>query len=297
MLTLATMLLPGTTLAQSPADGEAVISLYPEGTITPLGIAESRDTIPETGETMIFNVSHPTLELFRPAQGAANGTAVIIAPGGGFVGLGYEAGGTAVARELAKHGVTALVLKYRTIESPDDGMHMPEVHLKEMEAIMARAKSGVPAELPVFAGEQHAVEDGARAMAIVRQRAAEWSIDPERVGFLGFSSGAVLVADLAIGPKASRPDFVGMIYGGLRSPVPTDAAPAFIAAAADDDYLAGDSVQLFNAWRMVGAPAELHIYERGGHGFDLKPKGVTSDYWFEGFIRWIRSRGLLEPAR
>lgn len=287
VLGLAAALLSGAAQATVPSG--AIIALYPKGAAAPLDVPESRDTL-ETGETMLFNVSEPTLELFRPAPGTANGTAVIIAPGGGFVGLGYEAGGTDVARRLVQRGITALVLKYRTIQSPDDATHMPALHMQEMEAIMARAKSGEPAQVSPFAGEKHAVEDGARAMAIVRERASEWGINPARIGFIGFSSGAFLAVDLAIGDKAARPDFVGLIYGGLRTPVPTDASPAFIAAAADDDYMPGDAVQLYTAWRKAGVPAELHVYERGGHGFDLKPKGTTSDHWFDELVWWMQSR-------
>ena len=250
-----------------------------------------------TGDALIFNVSEPTLELFRPAAGHANGTAMIVAPGGGFVGLGYDAEGTEVARMLAQHGVTAFVLKYRTIQSAPDPRQLPEVHLREMEAIMARAKSGTPVEVPPFAGEPHAIEDGARAMAIVRQRAAEWGIDPRRVGVIGFSAGAYLAADLAIGDKASRPDFVALLYGGLRTPVPADTPPAFVAAAADDEFQPNDAAQLYSAWRKAGVAAELHIYERGGHGFGLKPKGTTSDRWFEELVWWMQSRGLVTPAR
>jgi acetyl esterase/lipase len=276
--------------------GGTIIPLYAKGTVGSLGVPETRDRMGDSGETMIFNVSDPTLELFRPTPGRANGTAVIIAPGGGFVGLAYEHTGTAVARQLAQRGVTALVLKYRTIRSPNTAMHMPEVHMKEMDAIMARAKSGTPVEMPRFAGEPHAVEDGARAMTIVRGHAAEWGIDPRRVGVIGFSSGAFLAADLAIGDKATRPDFVGLIYGGLRTPVPSDAAPAFIAAAADDEYVPADGVQLFAAWRKAGVPAELHVYERGGHGFDLTQKGATSDHWFDELIWWMQSRGLMKAV-
>ncbi len=295
-LVMAAALLTATTaMAQTTAGGEN-IPLYPKGAVVSLGVPETRDTL-ESGETMIFNVSEPTLELFRPDAGSANGTAIIIAPGGGFVGLGYEAGGRAVARQFAQRGVTAFVLKYRTIKSPDNAMHMPEIHMKEMEGIMARAKSGRPVEVPQFAGEKHAVEDGARAMAIVRKRATEWDVDPKRIGFLGFSSGAFLAADLAIGDKASRPDFVGLIYGGLRTPVPADASPAFIAGAADDEFTPNDPVQLYNAWRKAGTSAELHIYERGRHGFDLKPKGTTSDYWFDELIWWMQSRGLMAQAK
>jgi acetyl esterase/lipase len=242
---------------------------------------------------MIYDVSEPTLELYRPPSGSANGTAVIIAPGGGFVALGYAFGGTDVARALTQHGVTAFVLKYRTIRSGDGPMRMPNVHMKEMDLVMARAKAGTPVEIPTFAGEPHAIEDGARAMAIVRQRASEWDVDPHRIGFIGFSAGAYLAADLAIGDVASRPDFVGLIYGGLRTPVPAGAPPAFIAGAADDEYQPDDPILLYTAWRQAGAAAELHLYEHGGHGFDLHPQGTTSDHWFDEFAWWMQTRGLM----
>ena len=294
-LGMATVLLSASATAQTPTRGEAVIPLYPKGAVTSLGVPELRKKL-NTGETMIFNVSEPALELFRPAPGRANGTAMIVAPGGGFVGLGYVAGGTAVARALARRGVTAFVLKYRTIQSVADPMQLPAVHTREMDLIMARAKSGVPVEVPTFAGEPHAVEDGARAMVIIRSRAHEWGIDPRRVGFIGFSAGAYLAADLAIGDKASRPDFVALIYGGLRTPVPADASPAFIAAAADDEFQPNDATLLYAAWRQAGVSAELHIYEHGGHGFGLQRKGTTSDHWFDELVWWMQSRGLMGPG-
>jgi len=294
MLGIAAALLPSGVCARAVPKGGTVIPLYPKGSVGLLGVPETRDRLADTGEVMIFNVSDPTLELFRPAR--ANGTAVIIAPGGGFVGLSYEVGGGAVARRLAQQGITALVLKYRTIKSPSDAMHMPEVHMKEMEAIMARAKSGTPEQVPTFAGEPHAVEDGVRAMAIVREHAKAWGINTHRIGVIGFSSGAFLAADLAIGDRASRPAFVGLIYGGLRGPVPADASPAFVAAAADDAYVPNDAAQLYAAWRKAGVPAELHIYERGGHGFDLKSKGATSDHWFDEFLWWLQSRGFMQQS-
>ena len=297
-LGIAAVLFATTVSASAPriASGGMIIPLYPKGTLPSLRVPEIREQRAEAGGLMIRNVSEPTLEMFRPAPEKANGTAVIVAPGGGFVGLGYAAGGTAVARALAQRGVTAFVLKYRTILSGADPMKLPDVHMKEMEGIMARAKSGVPVELPPFAGEPHAIEDGARAMTIVRQRAAEWGINPKRVGFIGFSAGGFLAADLAIGDKVSRPDFVGLIYGGLRTPVPPDASPAFIAAAADDEFQPNDATLLYTAWRQAGVATELHIYERGGHGFDLEPKGTTSDHWFKEFIWWMQSRGLLKPT-
>lgn len=295
MLGLLAALLPTSTMARQAAVGGVMMPLYPKGSTDALGVPETRECIAEADETFIFNVSDPTLEIFRPAR--PNGTAVIVAPGGGFVGLAYEHGGRDIARRLARHGVTALVLKYRTIQSPQDAMHMPEVHEREMAAIIARAKSGEPAPVRPFAGEAHAVEDGSRAMTLVREHARAWGVDPDRIGMLGFSSGAFLAADLAIGDKVSRPAFVGLIYGGLRGPVPADAAPAFIAAAADDSYLPQDGPLLYAAWRKAGGAAELHMFERGGHGFDLRPKGATSDHWFDEFLWWMRSRGLLPEKR
>ena len=78
--------------------------------------------------------------------------------------------------------------------------------------------------------------------------------------------------------------------------MPADASPAFIAGAADDEFTPNDPVQLYAAWRRAGAAAELHLYERGGHGFDLRPKGTTSDHWFDAFVGWLEARGLMGPA-
>ncbi|MFQ6776935.1 alpha/beta hydrolase [Cereibacter sphaeroides] len=272
------------------AMADPVIPLYPEGSVAPLNRPESQDRV--EGEMFVFNVSTPALEVVRPTDGSASGTAVIVTPGGGFVGLAYEQS-LAVAHRLAGLGVTAFVLKYRTIESPDDGMHMPEAHIKEMDVLMQRAKTGQPAEVPIFAGEPAAVEDGRRAMSLLRDRAADWGIDPTRIGLLGFSSGAFLAADLAVGGAATRPDFVALLYGGLRDPVPVDASPAFIAAAADDAFLPGDSLRTYTAWRQAGVPAELHIYENGGHGFGLSHQGKTSDHWFADLSAWLSARGLI----
>ncbi|WP_336683709.1 alpha/beta hydrolase [Stenotrophomonas maltophilia] len=291
-LLLAVICASSATASPAASTGGVVIPLYPAGTTQSLGVQELHDTL-DTGETLIYDVSEPTLEMYRPAPGKQNGTAVIVVPGGGFVALSYVRSGTDVARALADRGITAFVLKHRTVRSGDGPMRIPAVHMKEMEQVMSRAQTGSPVEMPPFAGEPNAVEDGARAMTLVRQRAGEWGVTPDRVGMIGFSSGAYLAADLAIGPKASRPNFVGLIYGGLRTPVPADASPAFIAGAADDDYQPNDPILLYRAWRRAGVPAELHLYGQGGHGFDLQAKGATSDLWFGQFIAWMQMRELM----
>ncbi|NVK58135.1 MAG: alpha/beta hydrolase fold domain-containing protein [Alteromonadaceae bacterium] len=270
-----------------------VLPLYDKGAIKKLDAAESTVRLKPMGETLIFNVSEPTLEVFHPAPDKASGTAVIIAPGGGFVALAYEQGGTAIAKRLAKAGVTAVMLKYRTIKSSGDPMQIPDVHQAEMEMLLARVKTGNPVDVPVFAGEPLALEDGKRAMEMVREHASDWGIDSDKIGMLGLSAGAFIAIDLAVGQDQFRPNFIGLLYGGLRGPVPIDAPPAFIAAAADDELLPTDSVSIFSSWRAVGAPAELHVYEKGGHGFDIRVKGTTSDEWFNQFIKWMKARKLL----
>lgn len=217
-LAMCVAMVAASPAAMAAQETRRVFPLYEAGETATLGVPETQVRVEEMGEPLIFNVSNPTLELFRPAQGTANGAAVIVAPGGGFVAIGYEQGGTAIARRLAEQGITALVLKYRTISSSGDPADIPQVHLNEMSALMARAQSGTPDTIPAFAGEAAGVEDGARAVRFVREHAAEWSLDPERIGILGLPVGAFISADLATGSEESRPDFVGMLYGGLRLP-------------------------------------------------------------------------------
>lgn len=271
-----------------------VIQLYPEGSVKPLSVPEIREEPNRNSKIQIRNVSIPTLEIFRPTADTANGTAVIVAPGGGFVTLDYDNEGTSVALRLAQQGVTAFVLKYRPIQTPASFEEMMADHMNAMDEMMQRVKTGLPQEVPPFPGEELAMQDAAQAVRLVRGRAAGWGIDPKRVGFVGFSAGAFLAADLAIGEKASRPDFVGLIYGGVRTPVPSDAPPAFIAAAADDPILPNDAIQIYNAWKAAGRDAELHVYERGGHGFGTTGTGAPSDHWLDALNWWMRSRGLLK---
>lgn len=273
------------------------IEIYSKGSVKPLPVPEIREDPNKNGNIQIRNVSTPTLEIFRPAAGTANGAAVIVAPGGGFVTLDYDNEGTQVAQRLAQQGVTAFVLKYRPHQTPADFEQMMAEHMVEMELLFQRVKTKMPQEVPIFPGEKLAEQDAAQAVQLVRARASEWGIDPKRVGFVGFSAGSFLAVDLAIGAKASRPDFVGLIYGGLRTPVPNDAPPAFIAAAADDPMLPDDAIQTYAAWKAAGREAELHVYQTGGHGFGMGTSGATSDHWFDQFSAWMRARGFMKaPA-
>lgn len=296
MTALAGLLVAPICAASADPLASTIIPLYPKGAINPLPVPEIKEDPDKNGQINIRNVGVPTLEMFRPATGKANGAAIMVIPGGGFMNLVYSNEGTFVAKRLAQQGITAFVLKYRLVQTPASLAEMQAKMMKDMGGVLTRAKSGMPLELPRFNGEELAVKDAAQALQIVRGRASEWGVDPRRIGSVGFSAGAFVAADLAIGDPANRPDFVGLIYGGLRTPVPSDAPPAFIATAADDQMLPNDPIPLYSAWKAAGRTAELHIYERGKHGFGMTTQGASSDHWFDEFVWWMQSRSLIKAA-
>ncbi len=146
-----------------------------------------------------------------------------------------------------------------------------------------------------------ALADGNAAIAHIRKHASEYGGNPDRIGVIGFSAGGTLAVSMAMNyTPENRPDFVAPIYPAYRwaikgSGVPKDAPPAFILAASDDTLgLAPESVQLYQSWIAAGKPAELHLYERGGHGFGMRVQHLPSDHWIELFSGWLEGRGLLK---
>ena len=235
---------------------------------------------------MVTNVTVPTLTVFRPAAGTANGTAMIVAPGGGFEGLAIEHEGRDVAQWLAERGVTAFVLKYRVRPWP---LRVPAASLKQPAWFDAFA-------LQLEPKRQLAVIDGIQAMHYLRANAAKLGIQPDRIGFMGFSGGAMTTMGVILdGPPADRPNFAAPIYGAMEGlPVPGDAPPLFIAAAQDDPLIpASKSVAMFSAWTAAGRPAELHIYEHGSHGFGAIRLGKPVDGWLPALGAWLTDHGWL----
>ena len=132
--------------------------------------------------------------------------------------------------------------------------------------------------------------DGRAAVKLLRSRAAEWNLDPHRIGILGFSAGGGVATGTATEYEAAeRPDFAALIYGaGTPRTIPADAPPLFILAAADDPVVpATRSKELFSRWRAAGHSAELHLYATGGHGFGMLEQGLPSDRWIEVFHAWL----------
>lgn len=206
--------------------------------------------------------------------------------------LSMENEGWDVARALANRGIAAFVLKYRLKPTPED-LDEFAVAIRAMLAGPRPSDRHDPATALRALDPQ--IADARAAFALVRSRASEWTIDPERVGMVGFSAGAMLTVATALVGEDAKPAFIGDIYGPLTAfEVPDDAPPLFIALAADDGLIDPSGFPLVESWRAAGRPVELHFYEQGGHGFGMYPKETTSTDWFDSFVSWMRMHGLLE---
>ncbi|AKQ44988.1 hypothetical protein TH63_04055 [Rufibacter radiotolerans] len=252
----------------------------------------------------LSKVRQPTLTVYLPAKGKGNGTAVIICPGGGYSKLAASHEGSDVAQKFAEQGVAAFVVKYR---------------------LPSAAVSSKPELAPL--------QDAQQALYVVRKRAKEWNINPERVGMMGFSAGGHLASTAGTQYAATqipnpeninlRPDFMLLIYPVISSDstvwhkgsfslllgkgasaekqrqysndlqVTAQTPPAFLVHASDDRAVpAQNSILFYQALLKNKVPAELHLYQRGGHGFGLNNK-TTKDYWFDRCLNWLASNQLL----
>ena len=225
--------------------------------------------------TVIINVVTPTLTVYLPARAKATGTGVIIAPGGAFVALAIEHEGYSVARWLQAEGIAAFVLKYRTIE---------------------KRGPGIPTGINQDEAAKYGIADGIQALRVVRQHASEWGLAPDRIGFMGFSAGAMVASGALLqSDAAARPSFAVMIYGapfGVMPAIPAKLPPMFLAWAQDDPLVLNLIVRFYDALKAAGHKPEAHIYSAGGHGFGLKKQGTSSDYWIDAFYYWLEAQGF-----
>ncbi|HZQ90513.1 MAG TPA: alpha/beta hydrolase [Terriglobales bacterium] len=245
---------------------------------------ETTSVGPSDGLRRVGNVTRPTLTVFLPDKTLANGTAVIVCPGGGFRWLSVDHEGAAVAQWLNSIGVTAFVLKYRL-------MHQGGPGEDDQAWILEQRKTVIPL----------AVADGQQAMKLVRAHAADYGIAPDRIGIMGFSAGGHVAAQVALKHDAqSRPAFVAPIYPGppIEPVVPADAPPLFMVHADDDKGVstADNSIPLYLAWKKAGIPAEYHIYSQGGHGFGMRKRGLPVDSWTDRLKDWLDAQGLLKKS-
>ena len=241
-------------------------------------------------ETWVRNVTDPTLTPFLPARTKANGAAVLVIPGGGWQFVSISNEGWPIAQSLANLGVAAFVLKYRVQDTPDNEAAF-EAALAERFDELINHSSPTP---EMLTGMELVRADARMALQRIRKNAAQWGIDPTRVGILGFSAGAM--STLADAPDA-MPNFIAAIYGSMSSVTPPPNPPPMFAALSSDDPLFGkQGFGLIESWQKAGGSVECHIYSGGGHGFGLQRKGTTSDLWFDQYIAWMKAEGFLETS-
>ncbi len=247
--------------------------------------------------TAVERVSIPTMTVYSPS-GKNTGAAVVVFPGGGYWILAIDFEGTEVCDWLTSKGITCVLLKYRV---PGNNQF---------------PRSGPYPRSPV------ALEDAQRTMGLVRLHAAEWHIDPHKIGALGFSAGGDLVVALsthfdkriyapidAADRESCRPDFAVPIYPGhlslggkielvseVRTHITRQTPPTFILQNEDDPVdPVENSLALFEGLKQAGVPAEMHIYAQGGHAFGLRPTNLPVSDWPLLVERWLRTIGVLQP--
>ena len=271
------------------ANDAETVKLWPKGPPGSMGAmqAETTGNQPPFGY-VTRNVSDPTLTVFRADPKIANGTAVIIAPGGGFHLLSIENEGDGVARWLNSLGITAFVLRYRVLPTGNDValvLMRRLMNFKELEAATAPLR-------PLAAA------DGEQAMRYVRANAKRYNVRADRIGVMGFSAGGAVAAWTTLEGKAdSRPDFVVAMYAGLVGEpltVPAKAPPLLAMVADDDPIVRPESDRLVKAWQAAGADATLVTFATGGHGFGIAKSGKASDAWPGRAQQWFEAKGLLK---
>jgi len=248
------------------------------------GFENRRDEPEIARDYWVKNIHNPSITAFLPPKEKATGAAVVICPGGGHRELVFNAEGVEAAEYLNSIGVAAFALKYR----------------------LAR-EEGSPYKIEI-----HARADGQRAMRLVRSRAAEWGIDPKRIGMMGFSAGGEVVSMVVYNPTAGdptaadpvervscRPDFQIMIYPGplgVPAKLPANAPPVFLTVA-NEDSLVPVVLDLLKKYRAAGVPAELHLFGRGGHAFNmgLRSKLKTLQHWPDRLADWMADNSILDP--
>jgi acetyl esterase/lipase len=246
------------------------------------------------GAKWLTNVTKPTLTVYRPAKEKDTGAAMLICPGGGYWNLAWDLEGEEVAAWLNSLGMTGIVLKYRVPRRPGQVVELPP-----------------PGPL----------QDAQRALSLVRSKATEWGIDPQRIGMIGFSAGAHLVGATAthfdqrtyeplddIDRASCRPDFAILAYPGYLvvkdtedlAPyirIPAETPPFFLAHAGDDTMAKAEhSVVMYLALKRAGVSAELHVYAAGGHGFGVRRSGHPVSTWPERCADWLRAQGMLKAS-
>ena len=282
---IVAVMVSGAAMAQLAAPARE-IAIYP-------GVAPGSETWnwserlvnSASGMPMAQNVVKPVLLYYPAPKGSATGTAMIVAPGGGFRNLMMSYEGVDVAKRMNQEGVDAFILKYRlTYTDPN----------APAQAAGGRATAAAGPQAGQNVREM-AGADGQQAVRWLRQHAAEFGVRPDRIGMIGYSAGGAVTLSAVTGPADGRPSFAAAIYAagaGTAQPPADGAPPLFIAVAADDQAVGYQgSLDLFSAWRKANVPVELHVFQMGAHGF--AKKGGGADHYLDRLEEWMRVSGWL----
>lgn len=287
-----------------PSPGHAQVPIWPGKAPDPRPVKETEFALSSgtsflvagKSATEVDNVTQPTMTIYSP-KGKNTGAAVTVFPGGGFYVLAIDLEGTEACDWLTSKGITCVLLKYRV---PDSGPHDDAGHQRYPKAPMA-------------------LEDAQRTMRLIRFHAAEYHIDPNKIGVLGFSAGGYLVADISTNfdkriypvkdeaDKVScRPDFAVAIYPGHlqasrsglglnpKIPVTRETPPTFLLQAEDDHVdNVNDSLVYYIALKNAGVPVEMHLYAQGGHAFGLRRTNLPITEWPQLVERWLQTIGMI----
>ncbi|MGB3610766.1 MAG: alpha/beta hydrolase [Cellvibrio sp.] len=248
------------------------------------------------GDPMARNITTATLTPFLADPAKANGTSVIVAPGGGFMWLSMGNEGWEVAEALAAQGFNAFVLKYR-LQPTADSLEDFEKQMNQRFAEAEKLSDGKNAEPKRPRWDlSNQLADVEAAYALIASRADEWKVDMNRIGMVGFSAGAGLTMHTTLNSKKVKLAFIAPIYGGMNAvEVPKNAPPMFVAIAADD-FLFRGNFDLIKSWYDAQVPVELHLYQNGGHGFGLGNPDRTSNKWFDAFMHWLDVNGFTKKS-
>jgi acetyl esterase/lipase len=295
------------TAAWQPSQGHTQVAIWPGAAPDAQPAAGPEDETAVTDSPVagrpwksVGNVSRPTMTVYSP-EGKNIGAAVVVFPGGGYQILAIDLEGTEVCDWLTAKGITCVLLKYRV---PNSGMHWDE-----------KCKCQINPKAPT------ALEDAQRTVGLVRFHAAEWHIDPHKIGVLGFSAGGHLVAGIsthferrlyaavdAADKGSCRPDFAVALYPGhlwidgkkfelnpdIRTHITRRTPPTFLLQAEDDnvDYV-NQSLVYYIGLKNAGVPVEMHLYAHGGHGFGLRRTELPITRWPELVEKWLGTIGII----
>jgi lysophospholipase L1-like esterase/acetyl esterase/lipase len=272
---------------------QKIIQLYegkPKGSENWIG-TEQTSTQNIFNTEVVYNVVQPTITAYLPHKDLATGTAIVVAPGGAFHTLSINSEGVDVAKWLNSKGIAAFVLKYRVAHCfTDDPVKEVMGKMSNFKALDIENDTIVPL----------AMADGLAAMKYVRDHAKEMEIDPNKIGFMGFSAGGTVTMSVVYNAiEANRPNFVAPIYAYepaiIGATPPSVKTPIFVAVAGDDQLgMMPMSINIYKKWFDAKHPAELHIYEKGGHGFGMRKQNLPTDTWYDRFGEWLKLQGYLK---